>query len=445
MRASSLASLAPDRREAFLESLNADELEALEHDWHFWARDDQVAPPGLWRIWLVNAGRGFGKTRLGAEWCHEYAMQGQCRIAIVAATKDDAEKVCVAGDSGIIATQKPWARVEFKPSKNGGTVYWPNGSIAELYSGENPESLRGPQFHAAWCDELAKWRRRDATWDMLRFGLRLGQDPRTVITTTPTPNKLLKELIADKRTARDGLPLVRVTRGSTFANAANLADDFLAELKAKYEGTRLGRQELEAEILTDKPGALWTYTRLEECRAPQRPDMLKRVVVAVDPPVTSGEDADECGIVCAAVGADGHGYVLDDWSERGLSPKQWAEKAVRLYVEQEADCIVAEANQGGEMITQIFRDIDPRIPVRLTWTGSRGKVTRAEPVSNLYEQGRVHHVGFFKALEDQMCEFTPDFDRKVAGYSPDRVDALVWAISYLMLGTRPATPRIIRL
>jgi len=443
LRASSLVSLAPAQREAFLESLSADELDALEHDWHFWARDDQLAPPGLWRIWLVNAGRGFGKTRLGAEWCHEYAMSTVARIAIVAATKDDAEKVCVAGDSGIIATQKPWARVEFKPSKNGGTVYWPNGSIAELYSGENPQSLRGPNFHAAWCDELAKWRRRDATWDMLRMGLRLGQDPRTVITTTPTPNKLLKDLLSDKRLAPDGTPLVRVTRGSTFANAANLADDFLAELKAKYEGTRLGRQELEAEILTDKPGALWTYSMLEDCRREDAP-ALKRIVVAIDPPVTSGEDADECGIICAAVGDDGHGYVLADASERGLSPKQWAEKAVRLYVENGAGSIVAEANNGGEMIEEIIKSIDDRIKVNLVYA-SKGKVSRAEPVSALYEQRRVHHVGFFKALEDQQVEFTPDFDRKTAGYSPDRVDALVWAISFLMLGAKPATPRIIRL
>jgi len=436
--------LPPQAQKQFLASLDAAELEAIEHDWNFWARENQLAPDGLWRIWLVNAGRGFGKTRIGAEWCHAYATAGgPVRIAIVAATKEDAEKVCVAGDSGLLATQKPWAPIEFKVSKNGGMVTWPNGSVAELYSGENPQSLRGPQFHAAWCDELAKWRRMQATWDMLRMGLRLGQDPRTVITTTPTPNRLIKELMADKRVNRDGTPWVKVTRGSTFENAANLADDFLAELKAKYEGTRLGRQELEAEILTDKPGALWTYTRLEETRR-EAPADLKRCVVAIDPPVTSGEDADEAGIICAAVGADGHGYVLADASERGLSPKQWAEKAVRLYVEHEADCIVAEANNGGEMITEIIKAIDPRIPVRLVYA-SRGKVTRAEPVSNLYEQGRVHHVGFFKALEDQMCEFTPDFDRKTAGYSPDRVDALVWAISYLMLGTRPATPRIIRL
>jgi len=328
-------------------------------------------------------------------------MASLSRIAIVAATKEDAEKVCVAGDSGIIATQKPWSKVEFKASKNGGTVYWPNGSIAELYSGDNPQSLRGPQFHAAWCDELMKWRRGQAAWDMLRMGLRLGNDPRTVITTTPTPHRMLRDLMADKRMGRDGLPLVRITRGRTSDNAANLADDFLAELKAKYAGTRLGRQELEAEILTDRPGALWTYDRLAANRRDEHPD-LTRVVVAIDPPVTSGEDADECGIICAGLGTDKHGYVLADASERGLSPKEWADKAIGLYVMNDADYIVAEANNGGEMIEQVIRNIDANIKVRLVYA-SRGKVTRAEPVSNLDEQGRVHHVGYFKELEDQMC------------------------------------------
>jgi phage terminase large subunit-like protein len=401
LRASSIASLSPSKRQAFLDSLDEGELLALEHDWHFWARDDQLAPPGLWRIWLALAGRGWGKTRVGAEWCHERAQASPCRIAIVAANKEDAEKVCVLGDSGIMATGKPWFPPHFAPAKSGGQVSWPNGSIAELYSGDNPQSLRGPQFHAAWCDELLKWRRMQAAWDMLRFGLRLGTDPRTVITSTPTPAKLLKELVKDTRIARDGLPLVRVTRGSTYANAANLAQDFLDELKVKYEGTRLGRQELYAEILEDKPGALWTLLRLEEHRKPEHPD-LRRVVVAIDPPITSGEDADECGIIVAGVGVDGHGYVLDDASERGLSPKQWAEKALGRYVVHKADCIVAEANQGGEMITQVIRDLDANVPIKLVYA-SRGKVTRAEPVSNLYEQGRVHHVGVFKALEDQMC------------------------------------------
>ena len=436
--------LPPPQRQAFLASLNKDELEALEHDWRFWARDDQISPPGLWRIWLALAGRGWGKTRVGAEWCHEYARDNPgSRIAIVAATKEDAEKVCVSGDSGILATQKPWMPVEFKPAKNGGTVYWPNGSIAELYSGDNPQSLRGPQFHACWCDELLKWRRMQAAWDMLRMGLRLGSDPRTVITTTPTPAKMLRDLMADDRKARDGTPLVRITRGSTFANKANLADDFIAELEKKYLGTRLGRQELEAEILLDKPGALWTLSKLDETRLHGDPPDLQRIVVAIDPPVTSGENADECGIIGAGT-AGNHAYVLADASERGLSPKQWADKAVALYVSLEADCIVAEANNGGEMITQVIKNIDPRIPVKLVYA-SRGKVIRAEPVSNLYEQGRVHHVGTFKALEDQQCDFTTDFDRDTAGYSPDRVDALVWAITELMLGTQPAKPRVWRL
>jgi len=440
LRASSVASLEPSQQQAFLDSLSEDELAHLENDWRFWARDDQLPPPGLWRIWLALAGRGWGKTRVGAEWCHERAQASPCRIAIVAANKEDAEKVCVMGDSGIIATGKPWFRPTFAPSKNGGTVSWPNGSVAELYSGDNPQSLRGPQFHAAWCDELLKWRRMQAAWDMLRFGLRLGNDPRTVITSTPTPAKLLKELLSDKRQASDGSPIVRITRGNTYANAANLADDFLAELRAKYEGTRLGRQELHAEILEDKPGALWTLRRIEENRRPE-PAEFSRVVVAIDPPLTSGEDADECGIVCAGLGRDGHGYVLADASERGLSPKQWAEKALALYVDHKADIIIAEANNGGEMITQVITNLAPNIKVRLVYA-SRGKVTRAEPVSNLDEQGRVHHVGVFKQLEDQMCDFTTDFDRKT--YSPDRVDARVWAITDLMLTTRVSNARSAR-
>jgi phage terminase large subunit-like protein len=439
LRASSIALLPPSKRQAFLASLDEAELAHLEHDWHFWARPDQLPPPGLWRIWVALAGRGWGKTRVGAEWCHERAQASPCRIAIVAATKEDAEKVCVAGESGILATGKPWFRPTFQPSKNGGQVVWPNGSIAELYSGDNPQSLRGPQFHAAWCDELLKWRRMRAAWDMLRFGLRLGNDPRTVITSTPTPAKLLKELVADKRVASDGQHVVRITRGNTYANAANLADDFLAELLAKYEGTRLGRQELHAEILEDKPGALWTLKRLEECRVSQAP-AFKRVVVAIDPPITSGEDADECGIIGAGLGPDGHGYVVADRSERGLSPKQWAQKALDLYVTLQADCIVAEANNGGEMITNVIHGLDANVPVKLVWA-SRGKYIRAEPVSNLYEQGRVHHDGVFATLETQMVDFTADFDRKLAGYSPDRVDALVWAITELMITKRVAQAR----
>lgn len=434
------------QRQAFLKSLTEAELQALDHDWKFWARPDQWPPAGFWRIWLAICGRGWGKTRVGAEWCHMRAKElPKSRTAIIAANMDDAIDVCIKGDSGILATAKPW----FRPIFENDTVIWPNGSIAELYSAEVPGSLRGPQFHSAWCDELAKWRRLKDTWDMLRLALRLGQDPRTLITTTPTPAQVIRDLVADKRTARDGTPLVHVTRRSTYENAANLADDFLAELKAKYEGTRLGRQELHGEILVDKPGALWTLSKIEALRpTAERPAPTKyeRVVVAIDPPVTSGENADECGIVVAAKGADGHAYVLEDASEQGLSPKQWAEKALACYYSHGASVMTAEVNNGGELVEQVVRSIDASVNYRAVRAHSnQGKAARAEPISALYEQGRVHHVGSFKALEDQMCDFTADFDKKRAGYSPDRVDALVWALTELMLGGRPGVPNIRRL
>lgn len=446
-RASWLASLPPSKRERALAKLNEAELAHLEHDWRFWAREDQLPPEGLWRVWLAIAGRGWGKTRVGAETCHDWAQATpSLRIAIVAATMDDAEKVCVAGESGIIATSRPWFPARFFPSKHGGLVVWPNGSQAECYSGEKPSGLRGPQFHKAWCDELAKWRRMQDTWDMLRFALRLGARPQTLITTTPTPAKLIKALVKDQRIGKDGKPLVRVTRGSTYDNAANLSEEALDELLQKYEGTRLGRQELYGEILEDRPGALWTYSNLDRNRI-QDPDavpVLERTVVAIDPPITSGEDADEAGIICAGRGPHGHAYVLADASERGLSPKQWAEKALRLYVEYKAGLIVAEANNGGEMIAYVINQLDRNVKVKLVHA-SKGKVTRAEPVSNLYEQNRVHHVGTFKALEDQMTDFTTDFDPDEAGYSPDRVDALVWAITELMLQQFSGRPRATRI
>lgn len=428
----------PQRLE-FLSSLDADQLAFIEHDWEgFWARDDQLPPLGDWRVWLAICGRGWGKTRVGAEWCHQRAAISKRRIAIIAANKDDARKVCVEGDSGILATAKPWFRPVFEPSKNGGTVTWPNGTIAELYSGEKPSGLRGPQFHDAWCDETAKWARMQDAWDMLEFALRLGNDPRKLVTTTPTPAKLIKDLVKEASPSGD----TRITRGSTYANAANLAQQFLDRLRAKYEGTRLGRQELHGEILEDKPGALWTLRRIEEGRrAADKLPEFTRVVVAIDPPTTSGEDADECGIVVAALGRDRHAYVLADASEQGLTPKQWAEKAVAQYVAFGADRIVAEINQGGEMVENTIRQIDANIAYRGVHA-KHGKVTRAEPVSALYEQQRVHHVGVHKELETQMTDFTADFSRDEAGYSPDRVDALVYAITELMLGTPQAKPSI---
>lgn len=367
------------------------------------------------------------------------------RGALISRTADDVRGVMIEGESGILAISPPWFRPRWEPSKGAGDglLTWPNGTQALVFSGQVPASLRGPQHHWGWLDEIAAWRRMQEAWDMYRFGLRLGRRPRTCITTTPTPAKLIKELVSDARRAPDGSPLVRIARGSTYANAANLAEDFLADLRAKYEGTRLGRQELFGEILTDKPGALWTLTVLERTRRAEHPP-LKRIVVAVDPPVSSAENADECGIVAVGLGEDGHGYVLADRSERALSPDQWAQKAAGLYVELRADRIVAEANQGGEMVATVLRQVDPALPIKLVHA-TRGKYLRAEPVSALYAQDRIHHIGWHKVLEDQLCDFTPDFDRAKSGYSPDRLDALVWAVTELMLAPQALVPGIRRL
>lgn len=441
LTASSLASLGPERRRAFLQSLSADELALLEHDWSFWARPDQLPPAGLWRIWAAIAGRGWGKTKVGAQWIIGVAGEGRVRLALIGRTAADVRGTMVEGDSGILASSPPWFRPKWEPSiGDAGRLTWPNGAQAFGYSAAEPQALRGPQHHAGWCDEVAAWRRMRDAWDMYRFGLRLGQSPRTCITTTPTPAALIKELVSDRRKAPDGTPLVRIVRGRTYDNAANLADDFLAELKAKYEGTRLGRQELDGEILTDKPGALWTLTTLERTRAGAELPAMQRIVVAIDPPVSSKEGADECGIIVAGLGSDGHGYVLADESERGLDPRQWAEKAIAAFVVHQADRIVAEANQGGEMVSTVLRQVDANVPVKLVHA-TRGKYIRAEPVSALYAQGRVHHSGYFKVLEDQMTDFTADFDRTKSGYSPDRLDALVWALTELMLGPARQGPQ----
>lgn len=421
-------------RTAFLAALSEEEAALLSYDWEFWARPEQIEPPGDWLIWVPLAGRGWGKTRTGAEWVRSYVDTGRAgRIALIAETAADARDVMVEGDSGILAISPPWNRPAYEPSKR--RLTWPNGATATTFSAEDPDQLRGPQFDLAWSDELAKWRYAEATWDMLQFGLRLGERPRQLVTTTPRPLPLLKRILAD--------PMTVATKGRTFDNIANLAASFLRQIQTRYEGTRLGRQELEAEILDDVPGALWARSNLDRDRVCDAPLNLKRVLVAIDPPATSGEDADECGIVVAGLADDGHGYVLGDRSSQGDTPQQWAARAIRAYRDFEADCIVAEVNNGGEMIKTILRNIDPSLPV-IEVRASHGKVTRAEPVSALYEQHRVHHVGTLARLEDQMCVMTTDFDKSTAGFSPDRVDALVWAITALMLKSQ-STPGIRRL
>jgi predicted phage terminase large subunit-like protein len=403
--------------------------------WRSKARPEQLPPPGDWNGWLVVAGRGFGKTRTGAEWVKENVEAGTAgRIALIAPTAGDARDVMVEGPAGILAVSSPWCRPEYEPSKR--RLTWPNGATASTFSSEESDRLRGPQHDLAWADEIAAMAEPSAVWDMLMFGLRIGAHPRWLATTTPKPVKLLRELLA-----REGHDVV-VTRGSTFDNAANLAPAFLEAVKARYGGTRLGRQELEAELLSDTPGALWQLDWLDRDRVERAPE-LKRVVVAIDPAISNNEGSDQTGIIVAGVGADKQGYILEDLSGR-YAPHEWAGKAVAAYHRHKADRIVAEKNQGGDMVENTIRTVSYSVPFKAVHA-SRGKVTRAEPISALYEQRRVHHVGAMSALEDEMCAFTSDFDRTRAGFSPDRVDALVWALTELMLGEVHQPARFIHL
>jgi phage terminase large subunit-like protein len=383
------------------------------------ARENQLPPPGDWRTWLVLAGRGFGKTRTGAEWVQSL-VDRYARWHLVGPTASSVRDVMIEGESGILAVARD-RRPKYEPSKL--RLTWPNGAVASLFSADEPDRLRGPQCEAAWADEVAAWRHPEA-WDMLQLGLRLGPDPRQIVTTTPRPVRVVRELLSDPNTV--------TVRGSTYENRANLAPAFFSQIIKRYEGTRLGRQELYAELLDDVPGALWMRSRFDY-RTPQNlyhdgvlsPDMA-RVVVAIDPAVSASETSDETGIIAAGVGSDGRGYVLADRSVRS-SPDAWARRAVAAYREFKADRIVAEANNGGEMVRLTIRTVDPNVPVTLVHA-SRGKYVRAEPVAALYEQGRVSHVEPFTDLEDQLCSYTPE-----SGDSPDRLDALVWALSDLML------------
>lgn len=423
-----LASLPEEEQEEYLDSLSAATKAALKYNWEFWARPNQLEPEGDWTTWLILAGRGFGKTRTGAETIRKWACGptplsgGSCsRIALVAETAPDARDVMVEGPAGILACHPKDFRPTYFPSKR--SLVWPNGAQAILFNAVEPDQLRGPQFDAAWCDELAKWRYASDTWDQLQFGLRLGDRPRQIVTTTPRPIPVVRRMMNDKDTV--------VTRGRTYDNAANLASPFLKQVEERYGGTRLGRQELEGEILDDMPGALWTREIIDTGRKPESPD-FDRIVVAVDPAATSGEEADETGIIAVGLArdADGNqrGYVIADRSLQG-TPDEWAAAAVGLYHELDADRIVAEKNQGGEMVEAVLRTKDRNVPITLVHA-SRGKAVRAEPVAALYEQGRIHHVGRFDKLEDQMCQFTRDIDRS-PGNSPDRVDALVWGLTAL--------------
>lgn len=441
--------------EGLLSKLSQKKLEELRHDWNFWARDEQLAPiDDWWDVWFINAGRGFGKTRAGVEWVREQVKSGVKRISAVAATNSDIERVMVKGESGFLAvcwkgdkdkdgrllgfpTWSPtkrelvWDQGYYKNKKNKPTV--------QFFSAEEPERLRGPQFEAAWCDELAAWNKDIGTWDMLQFCMRLGKHPRIVVTTTPKPTKLVRNILSKTtdKSFPDGTVIkktVVVTTGSTFDNSANLATTYLKAVKAQYEGTRLGRQELYAEVLEEAEGALWTTEMLDKATIKlEDVPPLNRIVVSIDPAITSNAESDMTGIVVAGVDVNGIAYILGDYTEK-LSPQGWASKAVSLYHNHQADRIVAERNQGGDMVRRTLEVEDETAPIKLVHA-SRGKYARAEPISALYERGLVKHVinpqdgANLNELETQMRTWEP----LGSIGSPDRLDACVWALTELCL------------
>lgn len=415
----------------FLSDLTPAQLAALPYLFEFWAMPHQLPPEGDWRTWVIMGGRGAGKTRAGAEWVRSMVegptpdAPGEARrLAIIAETIEQAREVMVFGESGIMAVSPPDRRPEWVPGRR--MLHWPNGAVAQLFSAHEPESLRGPQFDAAWADELAKWRRAADTWDMLQFGLRLGVRPRACVTTTPRRTAVLRDLLARETTV--------VTHAPTHANRANLAESFLDEIDARYGGTSLGRQEIDGVLLDDVEGAFWGLPQLAACQVAAVPP-LTRVVVAVDPPGSSHEGSDACGIVVAGVVIDGpvqewRAYVVEDASVTAARPTDWAKAAIAAMARHDGDRLVAEVNQGGDMVEAVLRQIDPLVAYRSVHA-SKGKSARAEPVAALYEQGRVFHARGLGTLEDQMCQMTRyGFAGKG---SPDRVDALVWALHDLMI------------
>ncbi|WP_370737981.1 DNA-packaging protein [Octadecabacter ascidiaceicola] len=418
-------------RKAFLRGLSGPQLKALPYLFDFWALDHQLAPEGDWRTWVILGGRGAGKTRAGSEWVRSMVEGSRPRdpgvakrVGLIGETMEQAREVMVFGESGILACSPPDRRPTWISGRQ--MLVWPNGAEARLYSAFDPERLRGPQFDAVWADEFAKWPKAQETWDMMQFGLRLGKKPRACVTTTPKNVEILKDLLARKSTVQ--------THATTLDNRAYLADSFLEEVQERYAGTRLGRQELDGVLLADVDGALWTSARLEGCRINKAPK-LDRIVVAVDPPAGASAKSDACGIVVAGIVSQGPVkdwkiYVLEDASVQGVSPNEWAAAAIAAMDRHGADRLVAEVNQGGAMVETIVRSIDPSVSYRGVHA-TRGKAMRAEPVAALYEQGRVRHTFGLGALEDEMCQMTAE------GYagsgSPDRVDALVWALTDLFL------------
>ena len=424
--ASFLASQSETDRLKALQKLSSDQLETLRWDWRFWARPGQLMPgtPGAmsqrrdWVHWIPLAGRGWGKTRVGAESVKKWAENPEEKIHLIGPTSSSVRSVMIEGKSGLLSCYPPYRRPDYEPTRH--RILFPSGAIGETFSADEPERLRGPFCSKYWADEPCAWRFLDEAWDNHMFGFRLGDDTRGICTTTPKPLKWLKTLIADPGTV--------TTRHASHENRDNLAPAFFDSIVSKYEGTRIGRQELLAELLEDVPGALWTRKVIDDYRgnaSDVRSDGIVRIVVAIDPAVTHNPDSDETGIIVAALTRGWHVLILDDLSCR-VDARQWGDIAVQAYRSRRADLIVAEVNNGGDLVAGNIRAIDPNVNVRSV-RASRGKYIRAEPVANLYQQGRVHHIGTFPELEDQMCGYVPRGVRK----SPDRMDALVWAITEL--------------
>jgi phage terminase large subunit-like protein len=427
MRAEELIMLPHAEMMARITNWTVPKMQAAQQ-WHFWERRDQVAPDNDWRVWLVMAGRGFGKTRMGAEWVRALAAKYPgARIALVGATITEARGVMVEGESGLLRLCAHDG-VTWEPSLR--SLRWPGGAVATLYSAAEPESLRGPQHDFAWADEIAKWPHGVATWDNLMLGLRLGDHPRVMATTTPRPVPLVRRLVTEKGVVQ--------TRGATMDNASNLPPEFIDGVQALYGGTRWGRQELEGELIDDVEDALWTRDLIEQCRAGAVPEM-KRIVIGVDPPASAGGDA--CGIVAVGLASDGKAYVLGDHSVTRPSPERWARAVAAAAEAWGADRVIAEANQGGDMVVSTLRAADVMMPVKKVHA-SRGKVVRAEPVAALYEGGKAFHAGAFPELEDELCGLISGGGYEGPGRSPDRADALVWAMTELMLGKRGVEARV---
>jgi phage terminase large subunit-like protein len=429
IHASDLRKISNNELDKYLKQLTAAQVDELIHTWEFWARPNQLEPDGNdWDYWIFNAGRGAGKTRSGAEWVRHRIKSGDKRVACVAPTKGDVRRVMVEGESGLLnvcwkldKTYKG-ASLGFPVwSPTNSTLTWANGAVAQFFSAEDPERLRGPQFHSAWADETAAWRNQQDVWDMLSLCMRLGKHPRVMVTTTPKPTKLMRFLLKH--------PKALLSTGSTFDNSDNLADTYLQAVRDAYEGTRLGRQELYAEILEEAEGALWSTELLDSCviNDDELPAQYARIIVSVDPAITSNEESDMTGIIVAATDFNGTAYILEDATDR-FTPQGWASKAVELYNKYGADRIVAERNQGGEMVRHTLHTEDDTIPVRMVHA-SRGKYARAEPVSALYERGKVKHVKGLDELETQMRTWEP----LGSIGSPDRLDAMVWAVTDLIL------------